>query len=98
MQACTTILIEHCSLDAVIHGMLYLVRDIRRGAKPNFELFDAMVHYIIAFPELPTIPRRTPTSSSGFANGFRTRNRCSIDSKPITEKARKRSAISNKRS
>jgi hemerythrin-like domain-containing protein len=51
MQACTNILIEHCSLDAVIHGMLYLVRDVRRGAKPNFEVFGAMVYYIDAFPE-----------------------------------------------
>ena len=32
--------------------MLYLVREIRyRGAKPNFDVFEAMVHYIHAFPE-----------------------------------------------
>jgi hemerythrin-like domain-containing protein len=51
MQASTIILIEHRSLDAVIHGMLYLVRDVRLGAKPNFEVFGAMVDYIDAFPE-----------------------------------------------
>jgi hemerythrin-like domain-containing protein len=51
MQVCTKILIEHCSLDAVIHAMLYLVRDVRLGAKPNFELFGAMIYYIDAFPE-----------------------------------------------
>lgn len=43
---------EHRSLAAVLHGMLYLVREIReRGAAPNFELFDAMIYYIDAFPE-----------------------------------------------
>ena len=51
MQANTIILIEHRSLDAVIHGMLHLVRDVRLGAKPNFEVFGAMVDYIDAFPE-----------------------------------------------
>lgn len=50
-QASTIILIEHRSLDAVIDGMLYLVRQIRLGAKPNFEVFDAMIQYINAFPE-----------------------------------------------
>ena len=50
-QASTIILIEHRSLDAVIDGMLYLVRQIRLGAKPNFEVFDAMIQYIEAFPE-----------------------------------------------
>lgn len=50
-QASTTILIEHRSLDAVIDGMLYLVRQIRLGAKPNFEVFAAMIQYIDAFPE-----------------------------------------------
>ena len=50
-QASATILIEHRSLDAVIQGMLYLVRNIRLGAKPNFKVFGAMVRYIDAFPE-----------------------------------------------
>ena len=50
-QASTIILIEHRSLDAIIQGMLYLVRDIRIGAKPNFEVLGAMVNYIDAFPE-----------------------------------------------
>lgn len=31
--------------------MLYLVRDVRLGAKPNFEVFSAMVYYIDAFPQ-----------------------------------------------
>ena len=43
---------EHRSLAAVLHGMLYLVHEIRdRGAKPNFELLGAMIFYIDAFPE-----------------------------------------------
>jgi hemerythrin-like domain-containing protein len=51
VQASTSILIEHRSLDAVIHGMLYLVREIRLGAKPNFKVFGAMIDYINAFPD-----------------------------------------------
>lgn len=51
MQASTIILIEHRFLDAVIHGMHYLVRNVRLGAKPNFEVFRAMLDYIDTFPE-----------------------------------------------
>lgn len=50
-HASTIILIEHRSLDAIIQGMLYLVRDVRIGARPNFEVLGAMVYYIDAFPE-----------------------------------------------
>jgi hemerythrin-like domain-containing protein len=43
---------EHRSLAAVLHGMLYVVREIRfGGAEPNFELLDAMVDYIDTFSE-----------------------------------------------
>jgi len=43
---------EHRALAAVIHGMLYLVREIRYGgAEPKFDVLRAMVHYIHAFPE-----------------------------------------------
>ncbi|HEX7271145.1 MAG TPA: hemerythrin domain-containing protein [Casimicrobiaceae bacterium] len=52
MQATRIINDEHRSLAAVIHGMLYLVREIReRGAKPDFNLLGAMIYYIDAFPE-----------------------------------------------
>ena len=52
MQAIRIIQDEHRALAAVLHGILYLVREIRyRGAKPNFDLFEAMVYYIHAFPE-----------------------------------------------
>ena len=52
MQAIATIHDEHRSLAAVLHGMLYLVRDIKlRGTPPNFPVFDAMIHYVDTFQE-----------------------------------------------
>ena len=52
MKAIRIIRDEHRSLAAVIHGMLYLVRQIReRGAKPDFRVLGAMVYYIDAVPE-----------------------------------------------
>ena len=52
MQAIRIIHDEHRSMAAVLHGMLYLVHQIRdRGAKPHFDLFGAMIYYIDAFPE-----------------------------------------------
>lgn len=52
MQAISIIHGEHRSLSAVLHGMLYLVRDIRlRGTAPKFDVLSAMVYYIDAFPE-----------------------------------------------
>ena len=52
MRALRIIEDEHRSLAAVLHGLLYLVREIRlRGEAPDFELLGAMLHYIDAFPE-----------------------------------------------
>jgi len=52
MHAIRVIEDEHRSLAAVLHGLLYLVREIRlRNAAPDFELLSAMLHYIDAFPE-----------------------------------------------
>jgi hemerythrin-like domain-containing protein len=52
MKAIRIIRDEHRSLAAVIHGLLYLVREIReRGAAPDFPLFMAMLRYIDEFPE-----------------------------------------------
>ena len=52
MQAIRVIHDEHRSLAAVLHGLLYLVRNIRfHLAEPHFALLHAMVHYIDAFPE-----------------------------------------------
>jgi hemerythrin-like domain-containing protein len=43
---------EHRSLAAVLHGLQYLVRQIRfQLAEPDFALLHAMVHYIEVVPE-----------------------------------------------
>jgi len=43
---------EHRSLTAVLHGMAWLVGEIRdRAMAPDFALFGKMIHYIDAFPE-----------------------------------------------
>ncbi len=52
MQAIGVLHAEHRSLAAVMHGMLYLVRDTRlRGTPPRFDVLSAMVEYINAVPE-----------------------------------------------
>jgi len=52
MQAIEILFAEHRSLAAVLHGMLYLVREIRlHGAAPRFDVLDAMVYYVEGFPE-----------------------------------------------
>ena len=52
MEAVRIIQDEHRSLAAVLHGMLYLVHEIRdRGAAPDFAVLGAMIYYIDAFPE-----------------------------------------------
>jgi hemerythrin-like domain-containing protein len=43
---------EHRSMAAVLHGMLYLVREIRdRGAAPDFAVLGAMIYYLDTVPE-----------------------------------------------
>lgn len=43
---------EHRSLAVVLHGLKYLLDEIRAGgSSPDFRLLNAMVHYIRAFPE-----------------------------------------------
>jgi hemerythrin-like domain-containing protein len=52
MKAIQIIRDEHRSIAAVLHGMLYLVREIcERGMKPDFNLLGAMIYYIDAVPE-----------------------------------------------
>ena len=52
MNAIGILQAEHRSLAAVMHGMLYLVRDVRlRGAAPRLDVLAAMIDYINAFPE-----------------------------------------------
>jgi len=43
---------EHRSIAAVLHGMLYLVREIRdRGTRPDFAVLGAMIYYLDTVPE-----------------------------------------------
>ena len=43
---------EHRSMAAVLHGLLALVRAAKDPAvRPEFPVFNAMIHYIDAFPE-----------------------------------------------
>jgi hemerythrin-like domain-containing protein len=52
MKAIRIIRDEHRALAAVLHGLAYLVRQIRdRGAAPDFAVLSAMIYYIDAFPE-----------------------------------------------
>jgi hemerythrin-like domain-containing protein len=52
MQSIRIIHDEHRAIAAVLHGMLYLVHQVRDGgAKPNFAVFGAMIYYLDAFPE-----------------------------------------------
>jgi hemerythrin-like domain-containing protein len=58
MNAISTLLDEHRSLAAVLHGMRYLVREIETGRmRPDFGLLGAMVYYIDTFPERFHHPR-----------------------------------------
>lgn len=74
MEAIRIIRDEHRSLAAVLHGMLYLVHEIRdRGARPNFGLFGAMVFYVDAFPERFHHPKEEIPCSSSCACAAPTR-------------------------
>lgn len=51
-RALSIILDEHRSLAAVIHGMRFIVREIReKNATPDFKLLWAMIYYIETFPQ-----------------------------------------------
>lgn len=75
MKAIGIIRDEHRALAAVLHGLLYLVRDVRdHGAAPNFPVLSAMIYYIDAFPErfhhpkedrylFPLVRARSPSSA-----------------------------------
>jgi hemerythrin-like domain-containing protein len=52
MQALAVVRAEHRSLAAVLHGLVYLVREARGCATPpDFALLGAMLRYVDAFPE-----------------------------------------------
>jgi len=43
---------EHRTLAAVLHGLQYLIEEVRQGRrKPDFKVLRAMLYYIDAFPE-----------------------------------------------
>ncbi|MDK9724699.1 MAG: hemerythrin domain-containing protein [Sterolibacteriaceae bacterium MAG5] len=50
--ALATIHDEHRSLAAIVHGLKYIIREVReKGIAPDFKLIWAMIYYIDAFPE-----------------------------------------------
>lgn len=50
--ALTTLHDEHRSFAAMLHGLKYLLREMReKGSAPDFKLLWAMVYYLDAFPE-----------------------------------------------
>lgn len=43
---------EHRSFAAVVHGLKYLLREVReKGGEPDFKLLWSMIYYLDAFPE-----------------------------------------------
>lgn len=75
MKAIEVIREEHRALAAVLHGLVFLVRETReRGTPPNFPVLSAMLYYIDAFPErfhhpkedrylFPLLRARAPSSA-----------------------------------
>jgi hemerythrin-like domain-containing protein len=56
--ALTIILDEHRSLAAVIHGLRFLLREMKeKGTEPDFKLLWAMVFYIESFPQKQHHPK-----------------------------------------
>ena len=97
MQAIRIIQDEHRSLAAVLHGMLYLVREIRdRGMKPPFEVLGAMVYYIDAFPERFHHPKEDGYLFLRLRARCPEARRCSIGSRRSTAPAPRRSARSSR--
>ena len=51
-SALATLHDEHRSLAAIVHGLKYLIREVReKDCQPDFKLMWAMIYYIDAFPE-----------------------------------------------
>ena len=52
MKALAIIREEHQSIAAVLHGMLFMLKQIlERRAQPDFKVLGAMIYYLDAFPE-----------------------------------------------
>ena len=60
MDAIRIIEDEHRTFASVLHGMLYLVREVReRGAPPRFDVLGAMIYYMDAYSERIHHPRES---------------------------------------
>ena len=42
---------EHLAISAVLYSLRYLVKEMRKGAKPNFPLLKAIFDYIVSYPD-----------------------------------------------
>lgn len=42
---------EHLAISAVLYSLRYLVREMRKGAGPNFALLRAILDYIVSYPD-----------------------------------------------
>ncbi len=79
MRATDVIRDEHRSLGAVLHGLGYVMAEVKAGRiAPDFTLLDAMLRYIEGFPErlhhpkedqylFPAVLRRAPETAATIA-------------------------------
>lgn len=42
---------EHLAISAVLYSLRYLVKEMRKGAAPNFPLLKAILDYIVSYPD-----------------------------------------------
>lgn len=42
---------EHLAISAVLYSLRYLVKEMRRGAAPNFAVLRAILDYIVSYPD-----------------------------------------------
>lgn len=42
---------EHLAISAVLYSLKYLVKEMRKGAEPNFPLLRAILDYIVSYPD-----------------------------------------------
>lgn len=42
---------EHLAISAVLYSLRYLVKEMRKGAKPNFPVLRSILDYIVSYPD-----------------------------------------------
>lgn len=42
---------EHLAISAVLYSLRFLVKEMRKGAQPNFSLLRAILDYIVSYPD-----------------------------------------------